>query len=153
MYHINNFFFWKLEKNAVRRDLSKDKMESGKEFLSVRRRYEDNVDCEEFRIRLSPLFGFLSHAFLIVARHPYDLSSFEKMPIFHSIYACYKFNQIFYCHFPHWSRFCFHVLHRKYMYIYIFVQTKVPILFNQSSYTHVSLSICIPSNWEFNYRS
>jgi len=44
-------------------------MENGKEFLSVRRRYGDNVDCEEFRIHLSlslsPLFGFLSHAFLL----------------------------------------------------------------------------------------
>lgn len=27
-------------------------MENGKEFLSVRRRYGDNVDCEEFRIHL-----------------------------------------------------------------------------------------------------
>lgn len=60
--HINN-----LEKNTVRRDLSRYKMESGKEFLSVRRRYKDNVDCEEFHIHLFlfPLFGFFSHAFLL----------------------------------------------------------------------------------------
>lgn len=62
MCHINN-----LEKNTVRTNLNRYKMENGKEFLSVRRRYEDNVDCEEFHIHLSlfPLFGFLSHAFLL----------------------------------------------------------------------------------------
>lgn len=76
--HINNL--------ETRKECRKKRLKQGQDgkreriLLGTRRRYEDNVDCEESRIGPSPLFGFLSHAFLIVARHPYDSSPFAKMP-------------------------------------------------------------------------
>lgn len=59
-------------------------MENGKEFLSVRRRYGDNVDCEEFRIHFSLSLSSLripQSRIFIVAWHPYDLNPFAKINI------------------------------------------------------------------------
>lgn len=74
--HINNL--------ETRKECRKKRLKQGQDgkreriLLGTRRRYGDNVDCEESRIGPS-LFGFLSHAFLIVARHPYDSSLFANM--------------------------------------------------------------------------
>lgn len=71
---------WELEKNVFCEETERRQSENARErgFLSVRRRYGGNVDCEESRIGFSSPFGFSGHTFLIVARRPYDFKSFRE---------------------------------------------------------------------------